>query len=52
MLKTNPGFVLRNHLGEEAIRAAKGGDFPVLPDLLRRVANTPLMNTQRHECLG
>ena len=27
MLKTNPCFVLRNHLGEEAIRAAKLGDF-------------------------
>ena len=24
MLKTNPRFVLRNHLGEQAIRAAKG----------------------------
>jgi len=27
MLKTNPRFVLRNHLAEEAIRAAKLGDF-------------------------
>lgn len=27
MLRTNPQFVLRNHLGEQAIRAAKTGDF-------------------------
>ncbi len=27
MLKTNPRFILRNHLGEQAIRAAKLGDF-------------------------
>jgi len=27
MQRTNPRFVLRNHLGELAIRAAKGGDF-------------------------
>ncbi|MBS0401029.1 MAG: YdiU family protein [Proteobacteria bacterium] len=37
MLKTNPCYVLRNHLGEEAIRAAKLGDFSkiqTLQDLL------------------
>lgn len=33
MLKTNPKFVLRNHLGEEAIRAATRGDFTVLHTL-------------------
>ena len=27
MLKTNPRFILRNHLGEQAIRTAKLGDF-------------------------
>jgi uncharacterized protein YdiU (UPF0061 family) len=30
MLKTNPKFVLRNHLGEQAIEAAQKGDFSVL----------------------
>lgn len=33
MLKTNPGFVLRNHLGEQAIRAAQQGDFSVVHNL-------------------
>ena len=35
MLKTNPKFVLRNHLGEQAIRAAKLGDFSELQTLQR-----------------
>ncbi|WP_100410127.1 YdiU family protein [Acidovorax sp. 69] len=35
MLKTNPKFVLRNHLGEQAIRAAKLGDFNELQTLQR-----------------
>ncbi|WP_422842511.1 protein adenylyltransferase SelO [Acidovorax sp. M2(2025)] len=35
MLKTNPKFVLRNHLGEQAIRAAKLGDFSEVQTLLR-----------------
>ncbi|SEA29027.1 MULTISPECIES: protein adenylyltransferase SelO [Acidovorax] len=35
MLKTNPKFVLRNHLGEQAIRAAKLGDFSELRTLQR-----------------
>ena len=34
MLKTNPKFVLRNHLGEQAIRAAKLGDFSGINTLL------------------
>ena len=34
MLKTNPKFVLRNHLGEEAIRAAKLKDFSQIDTLL------------------
>jgi serine/tyrosine/threonine adenylyltransferase len=33
MLKTNPVYVLRNHLGELAIRAAKGKDFTELQRL-------------------
>jgi uncharacterized protein YdiU (UPF0061 family) len=35
MLQTNPKFVLRNHLGELAIRAAKAQDFSVANALLR-----------------
>jgi uncharacterized protein YdiU (UPF0061 family) len=35
MLKTNPRFVLRNHLGELAIQAAKAKDFTVVADLLK-----------------
>ena len=34
MLKSNPKFVLRNHLGEEAIRAAKLKDFSAVDTLL------------------
>ena len=33
MLKTNPTYVLRNHLGEQAIRAAKLKDFSELERL-------------------
>ena len=35
MLAANPKFVLRNHLGELAIRAARQKDFGVLADLLK-----------------
>lgn len=35
MLQTNPKFVLRNHLGELAIRQAQTGDFSMLHDLLQ-----------------
>jgi len=35
MLKTNPKFVLRNHLGELAIRAARGKNFTMVADLLK-----------------
>ena len=34
MLRANPKFVLRNHLGELAIRAAREGDFSVVQNLL------------------
>ena len=34
MLKTNPEYVLRNHLGELAIRQAKLGDFSMVTSLL------------------
>ena len=35
MLKTNPKFVLRNHLAEQAIQQAKRKDFSELATLLR-----------------
>ncbi len=35
MLKTNPKYVLRNHLGEQAIRAAKLQDFSGVDTLLK-----------------
>jgi uncharacterized protein YdiU (UPF0061 family) len=34
MLKTNPKFVLRNHLGEQAIQKAKLKDFSQVDTLL------------------
>jgi uncharacterized protein YdiU (UPF0061 family) len=40
MLRVNPKFVLRNHLGELAIRRAKSGDFAMIQDLLN-VLHTP-----------
>jgi uncharacterized protein YdiU (UPF0061 family) len=35
MLRTNPKYVLRNHLGELAIRQAKAGHFAMVQDLLQ-----------------
>jgi uncharacterized protein YdiU (UPF0061 family) len=35
MLTTNPKYVLRNHLGELAIRAARDKDFTVVAQLLQ-----------------
>jgi uncharacterized protein YdiU (UPF0061 family) len=40
MLLTNPKFILRNHLGELAIRQAKDGNFAMVQDLLN-VLHTP-----------
>ena len=40
MLKTNPKYVFRNYLGEEAIQAAKTKNFEVVADLLK-VLQTP-----------
>ena len=34
MQKSNPRFVLRNHLGETVIRAAQGGDFAPVQQML------------------
>jgi uncharacterized protein YdiU (UPF0061 family) len=35
MIKSNPKYVLRNHLGELAIRAAKDKDFSIVAQLSR-----------------
>jgi serine/tyrosine/threonine adenylyltransferase len=40
MLRTNPKFVLRNHLAEIAIRQAKAGDFSEI-DTLHRLLQSP-----------
>ena len=40
MLRTNPKYILRNHLGELAIRQAKEGNFAMVQDLLH-VLHTP-----------
>jgi len=34
MLRVNPKYVLRNHLGETAIRLAQAGDFSEVDNLL------------------
>ncbi|MGD9549903.1 MAG: YdiU family protein [Burkholderiaceae bacterium] len=39
MLKTNPKFVLRNHLAEQVIRAAQQGDFTPLQTLQTLLEN-------------
>ena len=48
MLKTNPKFVLRNHLGEQAIRAAKLGDFNELLTL-QRLLESPFDEHPGHD---
>ena len=48
MLKSNPKFVLRNHLGEQAISAAKGGDFSELATL-QRLLERPFDEHPGHE---
>lgn len=48
MLKTNPKYVLRNHLGEQAIRAAKLGDFSEL-QTLQRLLERPFDEHPDHE---
>jgi uncharacterized protein YdiU (UPF0061 family) len=40
MLRTNPKFVLRNHLAEVAIRQAKAGDFSEI-DTLHKLLQSP-----------
>jgi uncharacterized protein YdiU (UPF0061 family) len=48
MLKTNPNFVLRNHLGEQAIAAAKLKDFSVV-NTLAAVLQAPFDEQPGHE---
>lgn len=48
MLKCNPKFVLRNHLGEQAIRAAKQGDFSEL-QTLQRLLDRPFDEHPGHD---
>jgi uncharacterized protein YdiU (UPF0061 family) len=51
MLKTNPKYVLRNHLGEEAIQAAKLKDFSKV-DTLLALLQTPFDEHPGHEPLA
>ncbi len=48
MLRTNPKFVLRNHLGEQAIRSAQARDFTELARL-QRLLGTPYDEHPGHE---
>ncbi len=48
MAKSNPKFVLRNHLGEEAIRAAKLKDFSAV-DTLLTLLQSPFEEHPGHE---
>jgi len=48
MLKTNPKYVLRNHLGEQAIAQAKIGNFTLVDDLLQ-VLSSPYDEHPRFE---
>ena len=51
MLHVNPKFVLRNHLGEMAIRAAKDKDFSML-EALQEALVSPFEEHPQHETLA
>ncbi|MES2955652.1 MAG: protein adenylyltransferase SelO family protein, partial [Pseudomonadota bacterium] len=51
MLKTNPKYVLRNHLGEQAIRAAKLQDFSGVHTLLM-LLQAPFAEHPGHEAFA
>ena len=51
MLKSNPKYVLRNHLGEESIRAAKLKDYSKL-HTLSEVLQTPFDEHADHDVLA
>ena len=48
MLATNPKYVLRNHLGEQAIRLARNKDFSEV-GLLRKLLATPCDEQPQYE---
>ncbi len=48
MLTTNPKFVLKNYILQEAIDAAKEGDFTVV-DALFEIAKNPYGEHEQHE---
>jgi uncharacterized protein YdiU (UPF0061 family) len=48
MLRTNPKYILRNHLGELAIRQAKAGNFAMVQDLLQ-VLHAPFAEHPTYE---
>ena len=47
MHKSNPRFVLRNHVGESVIRAAQAGDFAPVQQL-QAVLQTPFDRHPTH----
>ena len=51
MQKTNPKYVLRNHLGELAIRAAEAKDFSALAHL-QKVLEAPFDEHPESESLA
>ena len=51
MLQTNPKYILRNHLGELAIQAAKRKDFSVLK-ALQTVLETPYEEHTEHDAFA
>ena len=51
MLQTNPKYILRNHLGELAIQAAKRKDFSVL-QALQTVLETPYEEHTEHDAFA
>jgi uncharacterized protein YdiU (UPF0061 family) len=51
MHKTNPNYVLRNHLGEQAIRAAQRQDFSGVETLLT-LLQAPFAEHPEHEALA
>ena len=51
MLRTNPKYVLRNHLAQTAIEAAENGDFQPTQDLLS-VLSSPYDEHPQHDALA
>jgi len=51
MRAVNPKFVLRNHLGQQAIEAAQHGDFSVVATLLR-VLESPCEDHAGHDAFA